>query len=465
MAIDGTGSDRYRHLRGQRLITGAAIGGLATIAAEVLQHAREISLDRTSSEELAPLRNRLPETEFAAVARHGLAAYLVAGPSLQRKLTTDRHSPGEPACPEGVAVVHAAVDWSRCGRTDAIGADTLRTLSAAYLPTDTTLSDNDFQVGLDWALRPVAATIAVLQPRQSEGYRAYDHVVRLVTEQPGTMAPREQIWAAALDTAAAAQAFTVGIAAVAYSRTAQAIDAFTRARDGSVDDLSVFSGFNLGIALSQAGRSTDAITACQWVADSWAEDVERREVVAKALYNKGVVFGALGRFRESMAAYQQVIDGYGDQPDAHLVEHVAAADYNQGVVLFELGEFHDALGRFEQVIEHYGDDPRPATRSRVIKATVNKGFLLSKLGRPGEAVAIFQLVVDRYGEDSEPGRREQVAMALINQGAALERLGRHADAAAVYQRVIDRYGTDPDPALRRHVERATNYLRDSLNGK
>ena len=66
--------------------------------------------------------------------RHGLAAYLVAGPALQTKLFTARHAPGEPACPEGVAVVYTAVDWARCGRTDPISDATLRQLWSIHLP-------------------------------------------------------------------------------------------------------------------------------------------------------------------------------------------------------------------------------------------------------------------------------------------------------------------------------------------
>jgi hypothetical protein len=154
--------------KGSELISGSATGGLTTIADDVLQHAREIPLHSTSSDELEPLRGRLPDTEFEAVRRYGLAAYLVAGPRLERKLTTARHSPVEAACRQGVAVVHAAIDWARCGRTDPIRDNTLRTLWPAYLPAGIDPTDEGFGIGVDWALRPVAATIALLQ--RFDGY-------------------------------------------------------------------------------------------------------------------------------------------------------------------------------------------------------------------------------------------------------------------------------------------------------
>ena len=217
----------------------------------MLQHAREIPLLPTSSDELEPLRGRLPDAEFDAVCRHGLAAYLVAGPALQRKLTTARHAPGEAACPQGVAVVHAAVDWARCGRTDPIGDDTLRTLWPAYLPAGIDPSDDGFGIGVDWALRPVAATIALLQ--RFDGYRAYDYVIRLASDRPGTQPPPDPVWAAAIHTASPTEAFTVGAVAYRHSRFADAMEAMIRARDSSVDELAARAGINLGFVLRKLG--------------------------------------------------------------------------------------------------------------------------------------------------------------------------------------------------------------------
>ena len=114
-------------------MAGSSVVGLATIAAGVLQHAREIPLAATTADELAELFARLPTGEVAAIERHGLAAYLVAGRELERKLATARHAL-EAACPEGVAIVSAVIDWARCGRTDPINDTVLRRVWPAYLP-------------------------------------------------------------------------------------------------------------------------------------------------------------------------------------------------------------------------------------------------------------------------------------------------------------------------------------------
>ena len=210
--------------KGSELVGEAATGGLKTLAADILQHAREIALHATSSKEMGPLRGRLSDADLDAVRRHGLAAYLVAGPALQRKLTTKRHALGEPECPEGVAVVYAAVDWARCGRTDPISGDTLRALWPAFLQAGITPDDERFAVGLEWALRPVAATVALLQ--DDHGYQAYDYVIRLVREQPAADPPRDPVWTAAIGSATADEAYAVAVEAYAHSRLDDAAAAF-----------------------------------------------------------------------------------------------------------------------------------------------------------------------------------------------------------------------------------------------
>ena len=355
--------------KGSELVVDAATSGLTTLAADVLQHAREIPLHATSSEELNLLRGRLSDADLDEVRRHGLAAYLVAGPALQRKLTSKRHAPGERECPEGAAVVYSAVDWARCGRTDPISDDTLRALWPGFLQAGIGPNDERFAIGLEWALRPVAATIALLQ--DDHGYRAYDYVIRLVHEQATAAPPRDPVWAAAIDSATAAEASAVGLAAYTHDRLDDAAAAFTRARDSSTTDLAASAGFNLGVVLAQLGRPHEELAAYQQLIDDYRDDPSPalREQVAKALYNQGIALGQLDRPADAVAAYQQLIDDYRDDPSPALREQVAMALYNQGVALRMMGRPADAVAAYQQLIDDYRDDPTPALREAVARAT------------------------------------------------------------------------------------------------
>jgi hypothetical protein len=116
-----------------------------------------------------------------------------------------------------------------------------------FLQPGITPNDDRFAIGLEWALRPVAATIALLQ--DDHGYRAYDYAVRLVREQPADP-PRSPVWTAAIGSATADEGHAVGLAAYAHSRLDDAVAAFRRARDSSSTDLAATAGYNLGVMLA-----------------------------------------------------------------------------------------------------------------------------------------------------------------------------------------------------------------------
>ena len=301
----GKGSDR---------IAGAGVTGLATIATEVLAQARELPLTLTTATEIGALGDQLDGAQVRDIKRHGLAAFLVAGPALERKLTTGRHAPGEPVCLEGVAVVYAAADWARCGRTVPIDDDTLRHLWPAHLPAGSPATDDAFDAGLAWALKPVAGTISLLH--RTGSYVAYDYVVRLVRSRPEAEPPLDRTWDAAIQTACDTEALSVATAAYQFARLDHAAIALDRASGSSIDQVAALAGYNLGVVLGELGRSEEAIAAYDLVLDRYGDDPAPalREQVAEALNNKAGTLAQLGRSEEAVAAYDLVLDRYGDDP-------------------------------------------------------------------------------------------------------------------------------------------------------
>jgi len=435
--------------KGSEQIAGATVAGVATIAAEVLAQAREVPLEITSAAELGELRDQLDDAQLQAIGRHGLAAFLVAGPALERKLTTGRHAPGEPACPEGVALVHAAADWARCGRTDPIGTATLRQLWPTYLPAGVQATDEAFVTSLTWALEPVAGTISLLQ--RAGSYIAYDYVVSLIDTRPGAQPPLSVMWHAAIQTATDAEASGVGMAAYQFGLLDEAATAFDRARGSSTRQIAANAGYSLGVILSELGRSEEAIAAYDRVAARYGDDPVLHEQVAKALVNKGVRLGALGRFEEEITANDRVAARYGDDPTPAVREQVAKALFNMGVALAERGRLEEAIAAYDQVTARYGDDPTPAMREQVAGALVNRGVALAERGLLEEAIAAYDQVTARYGDDPTPAVREQVARALINKGIGLGQVGRFEEEITANDRVAARYGDDPTPAMREQV--------------
>lgn len=102
--------------KGAMRVAASTAATVTALADDVLAQAREVEVLRTTPRELGGLLSGLSSNDVQGVERHGLAAFLVAAPKLERKLRTCRHDGGAP-CPLGRALVDAVVDWALCGRT------------------------------------------------------------------------------------------------------------------------------------------------------------------------------------------------------------------------------------------------------------------------------------------------------------------------------------------------------------
>ena len=71
-----------------------------------------------------------------------------------------------------------------------------------------------------------------------------------------------------------------------------------------------------------------------------ATELPLREQVTKALFNKGVMLGSLGRSEDEIAVYDEVIARFAEATELSLCEEVARAMVNKGFVLDSLDPQH-----------------------------------------------------------------------------------------------------------------------------
>jgi len=332
----GKGSERVGESPGMRELT--------ELTRTLLQHAREILLDATTSSELARLPSAVSPGVRSEIARHGLAAYLVAAPALERKLATRRHGPGDPESVGGAAVVYAAVDWSLCGRTDAIPAETLRRLWSAYIEDGIADTDGAFEEGVEWALRPVAGSIALL--RRAGGYVAYDYIVSFVRGRPDAVDPRDEAWACATDTLDPGQAFAVGVSAWAYDRVRYAITAFEIARSGGTREVAGRASFNLALAHRRRGEVAETAEAYRGAVRSGHPDAGPRAAAAL-----GVLLQQQGDLEGAREAFQTAVDSGN-------LEASTTAAVSLGVLLELQGDLRAARRSYEYASDAPDQDVR-----------------------------------------------------------------------------------------------------------
>src|SRR5205823_6518018 len=98
------------------------------------------------------------------------------------------------------------------------------------------------------------------------------------------------------------------------SRFMDAATAFTNARKSSVAEVAALAGLNLGIVLGRLDRPEDALAAYDEVITRYRDDPTLREQVANALYNKGATLVGLDRLEDALATFDEVIIRYRADP-------------------------------------------------------------------------------------------------------------------------------------------------------
>jgi methyltransferase (TIGR00027 family) len=219
--------------------------------------------------------------------------------------------------------------------------------------------------------------------------------------------------------------------------------------------------FNKGVTLGVLGRAEDAITAYDDVLARFgaAAEFPLRRLVANALVNKGVALAALGRSEDAIAACEDVLARFGAATEFPLRELAAKALFIKGVTLGALGRAEDAIAAYDDVLARFGAAAEFPLRGLVANALVNKGVALAALGRSEDAIAAYEDVLARFGAAAEFPLRELVANALANKGVALAALGRSEDAIAACEDVLARFGVATELPLRELVAK-----RSSIRG-
>jgi tetratricopeptide (TPR) repeat protein len=153
---------------------------------------------------------------------------------------------------------------------------------------------------------------------------------------------------------------------------------------------------------------------------------------ATSLTRKGFALSELGRYDEAIAAYDRVIDQFGETVDADLGELVAGALNNRSAAEFATGR-HDEACRTRDLMAQWIEvraATEPRFRATLAQTYVGTGQMLSELGRRDDAMSMYKEVVERFGRSDEPGVARSVADSLIERANLLTRAGRRAEAQA-----------------------------------
>jgi tetratricopeptide (TPR) repeat protein len=341
---------RYHDLVTARTAAGAHdVRGMTDAAAQagrLLLRAKVVRVASSPSpEDLAAARELYPEEDFRT---RGIGEQMVAAPMIE-----DLYAAARESCPEGWAVVQAAVDWRRIGVAGPVSRQILRSLFPRYLfeaaphldPGDARFAD-----GVDWACRPLSGTIALLsraRPGQEQvAYHAFDYVLACAEGQ-GPFEPipvAVHAWDEAIGSLGADELLAITQAAVARDEMTIARRAADAARRSGDDATVALANVMLAELLAAAGDIGAALELLELAADSGIPDVVPMAEV-------------------DLGTFLSLTDGDSDRARALLESAMRADDaqiaaqarLNLGVVLMNRGELSEARPLLEAAMAAHAD--------------------------------------------------------------------------------------------------------------
>ncbi|HXJ93627.1 MAG TPA: tetratricopeptide repeat protein [Terriglobia bacterium] len=245
----------------------------------------------------------------------------------------------------------------------------------------------------------------------------------------------------------------------AYDLTVKASDLLTGQPEMVPAERVARALLNKGVTLGTLGRGEEAIAAYNEVVHRFAECREAafREQVARALVSKGATLKTLGRSEEAIAAYEEVGRRFSESRVPALREQVAKALVNKGETLTILNRSEEAILAYHAVLDRFSGSPAPTLRKQVARAVLNMGDRLWEVKRGDEAITVYEDALPLFSASSNPAVRELAALVLVAKGYALGRLDRSEEAIAAYDEVLRRFSDSAEPALREQVAKALQY--------
>jgi tetratricopeptide (TPR) repeat protein len=383
--------------------------GLSVPIRQLYGH-RRVTVVSLSSElttgETVRVRGLFEPDAAQQIVAHGIGEYLVAAPELARKLDDERHSPDDEPCPEGAAVAWATIDWARSGMTGSIPDALLRELWPHYLrgiqPTE-----ERFERGLDWALRPVYRSVALVY--ETSSYEAYDWIVAHASSRL-TREINARAWERMMHEVNPTAAFDLAVAAYQKGSFDESRRAFERGTQAEDELVAANSAFNLGYVLAKQGDVEGARAAYRSAIDS-----RECEPAAMAGLNLGILLQERGDLDGAAAAY-------GDAVGRRATPHSGNAALNLGLLLSKVGDVAGARGAFETAARE--EDDKLASRAEFMLGT-----LLEK-SRPAEAAEALRRAVALGDPDIAPAAALLLGELLTASDSASARDAYETTAAS-----------------------------------
>jgi tetratricopeptide (TPR) repeat protein len=171
--------------------------------------------------------------------------------------------------------------------------------------------------------------------------------------------------------------------------------------------------------------------------------------MASLMFHRAVALLILQKYTECEEALDELIARFVSSPLERIQEVVAKALFNKGLLLQRLDRHDEAVKLFEEFEERFGESP--VAKELGADRRLAKAISLVPSGNPNEAIKIIDIIVDQNSKDDQPQSNAVVGRALVAKEFALVVAGRKEEALAVCDQVINVFEDSTDEELQTHV--------------
>lgn len=230
--------------------------------------------------------------------------------------------------------------------------------------------------------------------------------------------------------------------------------------------------YDKGGMMAQVGRGPAALEPLDLLIDRFADQAstgsthdkdELRYMVVRAMDLKAAGLRKLGRVRDAIACYDDMIRRFAPVNEVPIEAMLAPAMMYRGWLLGDLGRHDEEIAACDALVARYGENHLLRVSHTIIDALTTKHQCYRDQDEPEKAVEACDDLIRRYEFDPGDGIAERVARTMIRRANYLNKLGRTEDELAGYDKVSQMFGHFKGPDVRVHAAKALMFKAVSLN--
>ncbi|MBI5845356.1 MAG: hypothetical protein HZB23_11890 [Deltaproteobacteria bacterium] len=177
-------------------------------------------------------------------------------------------------------------------------------------------------------------------------------------------------------------------------------------------------------------------------------------ILILGLYLKGNALYYLGKMKEAIVIFDEVIENFGEGKELFLDLMIGNAMFRKATILDKGGKKYEAINLYNDLIVKFGNRDEISLVELTAWSFIYKGISLDTIECKKEAIDTFSELIIRFSDHEEVCILELVGIAFIQKCIILYEMRMLDDSDKVANEVIKRFGRRKKSTLKQFVNKA-----------